>query len=60
MNFDERNTEFFAALTIAQAERIASEHENDDDWDFWEYLERCEKIAETYPKPYDLSALGEV
>ena len=31
-------------LTISEAERIASFHENDEDWDFWEFIKLSELI----------------
>ena len=36
--------EYPFTLTVTDAERIASLHENDENWDFWEFIKLSELI----------------
>lgn len=36
--------EYPFTLTVTDAERIASLHDNDENWDFWEFIKLSELI----------------
>lgn len=41
--------EYPFTLTVTDAERIASLHDNDENWDFWEFIKLSEWKADYEP-----------
>jgi hypothetical protein len=40
-------TDDLFAITVATANRIAAQHEDDPDWDFWAYMEEVDEHVQS-------------
>ena len=40
-------TDYPLNLTIAEAQRIANLHEDDENWDFWKFMKQSSELLQT-------------